>query len=90
MGSALYVVIAAIIRITLNVVYFAFLTRMLLPLFFDAAENKIYLFVCLITEPFVIPVRVVLQKFNVLQGSPIDWAFPITCILIGIVCDFLP
>ena len=86
MGAGLYI-IASVIKITFYVVYFASFLRVFLPFLCDTGTNKIYLFVCLITEPFVIPVRVILQKFNILQGSPIDWAFIITFMLLGIVVD---
>ena len=88
MEAVLYV-IAAVIAITLDVVSLAFLLRALMPLFCDVETNKIYLFVCLLTEPFIIPVRAILVKFNWLQGSPFDWSFTISYLLIAFVRMFL-
>jgi uncharacterized protein YggT (Ycf19 family) len=87
--EAVLYVIAAVIAITLDVASLAFLLRALMPLFCDVETNKIYLFVCLLTEPFIIPVRAILVKFNWLQGSPFDWSFTISYLLIALVRMFL-
>jgi uncharacterized protein YggT (Ycf19 family) len=87
--EAVLYVIAAVIAITLDVASLAFLLRALMPLFCDVETNKIYLFVCLLTEPFIIPVRAILVKFNWLQGSPFDWSFTISYLLIAFVRMFL-
>lgn len=89
METVIYV-IAAIIAIVLDVCSLAMLVRALLPLFFDAEGSRVYLFVCLITEPFIIPVRFLLHKFNLLQNSPIDWSFTITYMLIALIRVLLP
>jgi uncharacterized protein YggT (Ycf19 family) len=67
------------------------LIRMILSLFApDPTENRIYLISCYVTEPFIAPVRAIMVHFNILQDSPIDWAFFITSILIGIIGSILP
>lgn len=53
-------------------------------------DSRIAVFLTVVTEPFVIPVRALLFKFNIGQDSPIDWAFSLTYILIYIVQLFLP
>ncbi len=83
-------VIARVVAITLGVTSFAFLIRALMPLFTEVGGNRFYLFVCLITEPFIIPVRFLLQKFNLLQGSPIDWSFTISYLLLVFIRTLLP
>ena len=84
-----FYVLATIVAITLDVVSFAYLLRALLPFFCDVTTNKIYLFVCLVTEPFIIPVRYLLVKFNWLQKSPIDWSFTISYLLIAAIRTLL-
>lgn len=88
--ETVFYVIAAVIAITLDVVSFAFLLRAIMPLFCDVETNKIYLFVCLVTEPFIIPIRALLVKFNWLQGTPFDWSFTITYLLIAFIRILLP
>lgn len=53
-------------------------------------DSRVAVFLTVVTEPFVIPVRALLFKFNIGQDSPIDWAFSLTYILIYIVQLFLP
>ena len=89
METVIYI-LASIIAITLDVASFAFLLRAIMPLFCDIDSNKIYLFVCLVTEPFIIPVRFILVKFNLLQGTPFDWSFTISYMLIAFVRIMLP
>lgn len=51
--------------------------------------GKIMNFLYAITEPFIAPVRAFLAKRNWLQGSPIDFSFMITFLLLSIVSIFL-
>ena len=46
-------------------------------------------FLYAITEPFIAPVRAFLVKRNWLQGSPIDFSFMITFLLLSIISIFL-
>lgn len=66
------------------------LVRMIMPFFTDVEESRFYLGACLISEPFVAPVRAIMVKFNIGQDSPIDWAFFTTAFIIGSVRLFLP
>ena len=84
------IVLAKIIAITLDVASFAFLLRAIMPIFADVETSRVYLYVCVITEPFIIPVRAILQKFNLLQGTPFDWSFMISYLLLAFVRTFLP
>lgn len=83
-------VIANVIAITLDVCSFAFIVRAIMPLFADVESSRVYLFVCVVTEPFIIPVRLIMQKFNILQGSPFDWSFTITYLLFAMLRMLLP
>ena len=66
------------------------LVRMILSFFPAFAESRVAVFVTLVTEPFIIPVRTLMYRFGIGQDSPIDWAFSLTYILIYIVQLFLP
>lgn len=65
------------------------LVRMILSFFADP-DGKLYTFFFVVTEPFIVPVRFLLAKFNLLQDSPIDWSFTIAYFLIALVEMFLP
>ena len=86
----LLTIFAKCISILLSVVSFCMLVRMLLSFFPDFQDSRAALFVTAVTEPFVIPVRALLYRFNVGQDSPIDWAFSLTYILLYVVQLFLP
>ena len=86
----LLTIFAKCISILLSAVSFCMLVRMLLSFFPDFQDSRVALFVTAVTEPFVIPVRALLYRFNVGQDSPIDWAFSLTYILLYVVQLFLP
>jgi uncharacterized protein YggT (Ycf19 family) len=81
---------ASFVAILLNVVSFAMMIRMLLPLFINAEESRLYLFLAYITEPFIAPVRFLMAKFNILQDSPIDWSFTVSYLVIVLLQFMLP
>jgi uncharacterized protein YggT (Ycf19 family) len=83
-------IIAKTISVILSVVSFTMLIRMILPWFVDPMESTIYALACLVTEPFVAPVRAVMFMFNIGQDSPIDWSFSIAYILIWLLQSLLP
>ena len=83
-------IFARIILIVLDAVSIAMLIRMFLPIFFGSEDGRLSLFLACITEPFIIPVRFIMAKFNILQGTPIDWSFTVTYLLIALVQLFLP
>ena len=74
----------------LEVVSFVMIARMLLPIFVDPMESRVYAISCFITEPFIAPVRAIMVRLNIGQDSPIDWAFSITYIIIWLLSSLLP
>lgn len=89
MTQVLYV-LAAVIAITLDVASLAFLVRAVMPIFCDVENSRVYLFASLVTEPFIIPVRFLLVKFNLLQDTPMDWSFIISYLILSFVRMLLP
>ncbi len=82
--------IAKFVSVLLEVVSFAMIIRALMPIFIDVDGNRFYALTALITEPFVAPVRFLLEKFNIGQSSPIDWGFFATYLIIWLIQLFLP
>ncbi|MBQ8290642.1 MAG: YggT family protein [Clostridia bacterium] len=82
--------IAKLISILLEVVSTAMLIQALMSFFMPGDDNKFYLFLHAITEPFVMPVRFILNKLGLLEDSPIDWSFVLAYILISILTMLLP
>lgn len=86
----LYVIeiIKNIVIILLTVVQFAMLARAILSWF--PIDNKFVDFLHAITEPFIVPVRLLFEKMNWFVGLPIDVSFFVTYLIISIVLIFLP
>lgn len=85
-----FLLLASLARILLEVLSIAMMIRVLLPIFFDPDGNRIYELTVMLTEPIVAPVRALFVKFNIGQGSPIDWSFFATYLLISILGTVLP
>ena len=52
-------------------------------------DHPIINFLYAVTEPVIMTVRIVLEKFGLFEGMPIDMAFLITFILLSIIEMFL-
>ena len=89
MSTLLYIV-AKLVEITLGLVSFAMILRMLLPFFIRDENNKIYVFCCFVSEPFVIPFRYLLSKLNVAQNTPLDIPFMLAYLVIALMRMLLP
>lgn len=83
-------IFARTVSLTLSVVSLAMLLRMLVSFFIYDEESRLLRLLAMITEPFIVPVRALLVRFNIGQDSPIDWSFSLTYILIALVQMFLP
>ena len=80
-------VIRGIVVVALTIVQFAMLVRAVMSWFM--AEGRFVNFLYAVTEPFIQPIRAFMVKMNWLQGSPIDFSFMITYLLISIITVFL-
>ena len=73
------------VDLILTAVLFAMLIRALLSIFMMGEESKFAMILYYFTEPFIIPVRMLLQKLNLFQGTPLDLSFFLTSILLAMV-----
>ena len=78
------------VELYIAVVVLAMAARMLLPLFLNIEESRIYMFCCVVTEPVIMPVRLVMSKLNIGQDSPIDWSFFATYMILWLIRTMLP
>ena len=69
-------IIKSIVIILLTVVQFAMLIRAILSWF--PIDNRFVDFLHAITEPFIVPVRLLFEKMNWFSGLPIDVSFFVT------------
>ena len=73
------------VDLVLTAVLFAMLIRAVLSIFMMGEESKFAMILYYFTEPFIIPVRMLLQKLNLFQGTPLDMSFFLTSILLAMV-----
>lgn len=88
--ETVFFIIAKTISIILDIAYFGMLARMLLPLFINVEESRLYAIAFAVTEPFVAPVRFIMFKLNIGQNSPVDWSFFVASLLIYVLKMLLP
>ena len=56
---------------------------------FVMGGNKLTDFLYAVTEPFIYPIRSLFERMNWLQGTPIDFSFMITYLLISLIALLL-
>ena len=83
-------ILAGLISVILDAVTLCMILRMIVSLFSPNESGKLGAFLALITEPFIIPVRFILAKLNILQDSPIDWSFTISYLVLMMIRFMLP
>lgn len=82
--SVLYV-LANVVSLLLTLLNLAMLLRAVFSWFPELDDSAFGDFLYMITEPFIIPVRAILNRFSGVQNSPIDISFLVTCLLLLIV-----
>ena len=81
-------IIKSVVVLFLLVIQSAMMVRAILS-WFIMDGGKFMNFLYAITEPFIHPVRLLLQKLNILQNTPIDFSFLITYLIISLITIFL-
>ena len=82
-------VIAATISLALSALQLLMFIRAILS-WFPVNEDSAFLrFVYMVTEPVILPVRILLDRFGWFEGMPIDMAFLITFLLLSMIRMFL-
>ena len=72
----------------LTLLQLAMLVRAIMS-WFPGDSNKFEDFLYAITEPLILPIRKLFERFNWFQGLPIDVSFFVTYLLLSIVLVFL-
>jgi uncharacterized protein YggT (Ycf19 family) len=79
------------VALILSAISFAMLLRVILSFFVQEPEsNRFYVFVFLITEIFLTPVRFILDKLGIGKNSPFDMSFIIGYLLLIVIESALP
>ena len=84
-----FYILAKLATLLLDVVSISMMIRVILPFFVDVAENRLYILASVITEPLITPIRAIMVKLNIGQGTPIDWSFFVTYLLLSVLRSIL-
>lgn len=88
MRAALYLA-STVVSLLLGAIQLLMFVRALLSWFPIDEENPILQFVTAATEPFIIPVRALLERVEFIASSPIDISFFVTFILLSVLQTIL-
>ena len=88
MHSLIYLVTVTL-SFLLSTLQFLMLARAIMSWFPISEDNIILNFLYAITEPVIMPVRMLLEKFGWFEGLPIDMSFFFTFILLSMLRTFL-
>ncbi len=87
--TALVSVLVGLVRATLYVINFAMLARAILSWFPLDEESRLVGILALLTEPFIYPIRSLLDRFETFRNSPIDFSFTISATIILLLTIFI-
>lgn len=83
-------ILAKSVAIYLSVATYAMLGRVILQFFVNPEESRLYALLFFVTEPVILPFRLLLAKFNIGQNTPLDIPFITACLGISMIQMFLP
>ena len=78
------------ISVLLTVIEFLIVFRVLLDWIAFGDESHLSVFLYTVTEPFLAPARLIIEKVEFLRSMPIDFSYFISIILISIIQTLLP
>ena len=86
MTAVLYV-LRTITFYSLGALLVAMFVRAIFSWFPTSGENAIENFAAAITEPFIVPVRFLLERIEWVRNAPIDVSFFVTFLIISLLFD---
>ena len=84
------VIFAQFVLLSLAFIQLAMLARAILSLFGLDEESGLGYFLAIVTEPIILPARILLSRIRALDGIPIDFSFILTYILLTVIAGALP
>jgi uncharacterized protein YggT (Ycf19 family) len=86
--AALYVIVQFVL-IFIDVLSVAMFVRAILSWFTMGEQTKIGTFMYVVTEPVIMPIRALCNRFGWFQGVPLDMPFLITMVILSFAGIFL-
>ena len=85
MSDTVLNLIKNLILILTDVLQFALLARAILSWFVQDEENKVSVFLLVITEPFILPLRKLFERMHWFERMPLDMPFLMTFFLLAVL-----
>ena len=89
MEYALYILVK-LVNLMLSAVQICMLLRAILSWLPFDDDSALVRFTYAVTEPLVMPIRSLLERFETIQMMPLDMSFFVTYILLSIIQGLLP
>lgn len=87
MSDYIVYIVSLSVFLFLAVVNIAMLVRAILSWFMQGETSRFTVFLYVITEPLILPVRRLIDRMGWFQGSPIDFSFLITNLLLVMMME---
>lgn len=84
------IILSRFILLAIGAVQLAMFLRMILSLLGMDEEGGLGAFLLLLTEPIILPVRLILGRIRALEGVPLDLSFIVTYLLLSLLSYSLP
>ncbi len=88
MDQLLYIIVASV-HAFISIMIFLLLARAVMS-FFASEESGLFAFCCVVTEPIIFPIRLLLSHIPALEDLPIDISFMVTYLILILVQSALP
>lgn len=88
--ETLAIILSRTLLVALGAIQLGMLARMILSLIGLDEEEGIGAYLMLLTEPVILPMRMLLSRFRALEGLPIDLSFCATYLVIVYLTYSLP
>lgn len=82
--------IARAVQIYLGLVYACMFVRAILSWFMQEEGSFVMGILCMITEPVIAPIRMLLMRIPALQSFPLDISFLVAFLAVSMLQTFLP
>lgn len=88
--ETVFYILAKAVDIYLSVASVAMLIRVIMPLFSEPDSSPLYAITVALTEPLIIPFRVISNKLGFWQDTPIDIPLLASTVFLMLLSLFLP
>ena len=84
------IIISRFLLLAIGFLQLAMFVRAILSLFGVDEESGLGAFLAAVTEPVILPARLLLSRIRALDGLPIDLSFIVTYLLLSLIAGALP